>query len=202
MRIAVFGATGMIGSRIVAEGARRGHDVIALSRSGDDVPGARAARRADMADAEDVAAAAADADVVISATGPSRTGRPHEDWLHAVECLVRRAVGTRLLVVGGAGTLEVDGVRLLDAPDFPAAYHAEAVTQAEALSLLRGAERADWTVVSPAPEIGPGERAAEYASGADSPAGGRISAETFAVAILDEVERPAHAGERFTVADL
>jgi len=201
MKIAVFGATGMVGSQIAAEALRRGHEVTAISRSGKDVPGATALS-ADMSDAGTVASVAAAHDAVVIATGPSRTGGDHQEWLDAMTTTLDNVGTTRTLVVGGAGTLTVDGVRLLDLPDFPDAYKAEALTAAAALDAIRTLPASvNWTVQAPAPEIAPGERTGTYLTGNDSPAGSSISTQDFAVAALDELETPQHVRARFTVAN-
>lgn len=197
MKIAVYGATGVIGSRIVAEAVARGHEVTGLARTATD-----SAQAGDLADAAGVRAVAEKHDVVVSATGPSRTGAPAEPWLDAVRTLIENAGDTRVLVVGGAGSLEVDGTRLLDTPDFPEAYRAEALAGAASLALFRAAsESVDWTYLSPAPVIAPGERTGRYLVGNDSPAGDSISAEDYAVALVDEIETPAYRRSRFTVAN-
>lgn len=192
MKIALFGATGMVGSRIAAEATDRGHEVTALSRS----------TGADMADAAAVREAAAGHDVVVSATGPSRTGEPHEPWLASVSTLIENASDARVLFVGGAGSLlTADGTRLLDTDGFPEAYKAEATSGAAALDLFRAApEAVDWTFVSPSPVIAPGERTGSYATALDTPAGDFVSAEDYAVALVDEIEQPQHRRQRFTVA--
>ncbi|TGN64386.1 NAD-dependent epimerase/dehydratase family protein [Nocardioides eburneiflavus] len=192
MKIALFGATGMVGSRIAAEATDRGHEVTALSRS----------TGADMADAAAVREAASSHDVVVSATGPSRTGEPHEPWLASVSTLIENAGDARVLFVGGAGSLLTpDGTRLLDTDGFPDAYKAEATSGAAALDLFRAApEAVDWTFVSPSPVIAPGERTGSYATALDTPAGDFVSAEDYAVALVDEIEQPQHARQRFTVA--
>lgn len=192
MKIALFGATGMVGSRITAEATARGHDVTALSRS----------TGADLADPDAVRAAAQAHDVVVSATGPSRTGESHEPWLAAVSTLIEQAGQARVLFVGGAGSLLTpDGTRLLDTDGFPEEYKAEATSGAAALDLFRAApESLDWTFVSPAPVIAPGERTGSYATALDTPAGDFISAEDYAVALVDEIEQPQHRRQRFTAA--
>lgn len=192
MKIALFGATGMVGSRIAAEATDRGHEVTALSRS----------TGADMADAAAVREAATGHDVVVSATGPSRTGEPHEPWLASVSTLIENAADARVLFVGGAGSLLTpDGTRLLDSDGFPEAYKAEATSGAAALDLFRAApETVDWTFVSPSPVIAPGERTGSYATALDTPAGDFVSAEDYAVALVDEIEQPQHRRQRFTVA--
>ncbi len=192
MKIALFGATGMVGSRIAAEATARGHEVTTLSRS----------TGGDLADASAVRDAAADHDVVVSATGPSRTGDPHEPWLDAVSTLIANSGDARVLFVGGAGSLLTpDGTRLLDTDGFPPEYLGEATSGAAALDLFRAApDSVDWTFVSPAPVIAPGERTGSYATALDTPAGDFISAEDYAVALVDEIEEPRHRRQRFTAA--
>lgn len=192
MKIALFGATGMVGSRIASEATSRDHEVTALSRS----------TGGDLADADAVRTAAADHDVIVSATGPSRTGESHQPWLDAVGTLIASAGDTRVLFVGGAGSLLTpDGTRLLDTDGFPEEYKAEATSGAAALDLFRAAPASlDWTFVSPAPAIAPGERTGRYATALDTPAGDFVSAEDYAVALVDELEQPQHRRQRFTVA--
>ena len=204
MKIALFGATGTIGSRIAREAVSRGHDVTALSRrggqSGDD--GVESAS-GDLGDAGSVAEAARSHDVIVSATGPSRTGESHEPWLAATQNLIDHAGSARVVFVGGAGSLRLpDGTRLLDSEGFPAEYLAEARSGAAALDLFLAAPpEVDWTFFSPAPVILPGERTGVFTLGLDSPVGDQISAEDYAVALVDELERPAHRRQRFTAAN-
>jgi uncharacterized protein len=205
MRIAIYGGTGMIGSRVATEAGRRGHDVTAISRAGGAVAGDRVTSVAgDAASPEQVAATASAHDVVVSAMGPTRAGGgAPEDFLAIVANLIANIGAARLIVVGGAGSLLLgDGSRLVDSPDFPDSYKPEALVQAQALEVLRGSTGLDWTYLSPAPEIAPGERTGRYVVGADSPAGGSISAEDYAVALVDEMERPAYSNRRFTVASI
>ena len=104
MKSALFGATGMVGSRIAAEATSRGHEVTSLSRS----------TGGDLADPDVVREAAQAHDVLVSATGPSRTGEPHQPWLDAVSTLIDHAGESRVLFVGGAGSLLTpDGTRTL-----------------------------------------------------------------------------------------
>jgi len=191
----------MVGSRVVAELVGRGHAVTGVTRSGSQVPGASSVQ-GDLGDAAFIRSLAADHDVVVSATGPSRTGQDHQIWLDALQTAEANVGDTRLFVVGGAGSLLVDGGRLVDQPDFPAAYKAEALTAAEALEAIRQApEGLNWVFLSPAPVLAPGERTGSYRTGDDSPAGEQISAEDLAVAIVDELEEPKHRRARFTVAN-
>src|SRR5687768_3257189 len=131
VKIAVYGATGMVGSQIVNGSLTRGHHVTAISRKGADVAGTQS-RSADLADARTFAEISETHDAVVLATGPSRTGGDHNEWLSAMKAAYASAGDTRLLIVGGAGALEVDGVRLVDTPGFPEAYKAEALTLAAA----------------------------------------------------------------------
>lgn len=201
MRIALFGASGMVGSRIADEAAGRGLEVTAITRSGAEVPGVAHSLAGDMADADFDARVVADNDVIVSATGPSRTGGDHGEWLAALKTLAEASGDTRLIVVGGAGSLSVGDTLLKDTPGFPAVYKAEAETGTRALELLRDGNYAPWTMLSPAPEIAPGTRTGYYAVALDSPAGDSISAEDFAVALVDEIEDPQHIDARFTVAN-
>lgn len=201
MKIAVFGASGMVGSRVVAEAAERGYDITAITRSGAAVDGAARNLQGDMGDAQLVTQIAADHDVLVSATGPSRTGGPHEPWLNSVQTLAENSGSTRSLFVGGAGSLLVDGQKLKDTEGFPEAYKAEAETGSQALDLIRAGEYSNWTVLSPAPEIAPGDKTGHYTVALDSPAGSSVSAEDFAVALVDEIAAPKHIDARFTVAN-
>lgn len=191
----------MVGSRLVAEAARRGNEVIAVSRKGTAVPGATQAVATDLGDTAKVVALVNAADATVIAIPPDRTGGPHEPLLQAHRDLIAAKPTGRFLVVGGAGALEVNGVRLKDSPGFPPAYLAEATTLSTALDLYRATKGLHWTMLAPAPVIAPGTRTGHYRTGTNSPAGDTISAEDFAVAIVDELEKPAHAGTRFTVAN-
>ena len=202
MKIAVYGATGMIGSRVVAEALGRGHEVVGITRSGGELPAGVEAVQGNAGDAELAARVAADADVVLSAIGPSRTGGDRREYLADLATLADTLGGTRILVVGGAGSLLIGDQRLVDSPDFPDLYKAEALIAAEALEYFRGlGDAVDWTFISPAPVIAPGERTGVFKLGEDSPVGDSVSAEDFAVALIDEIEKPAHVRRRFTLAN-
>jgi putative NADH-flavin reductase len=205
MKIAVYGATGAAGSEVVAEATTRGHEVVALSRhapSGE-LPSGATWRRGDAQDLTDVAAVAADADVVVAAFGPSREagGNPSaftQQFLDFAGALG----GTRVIVIGGAGSSTVgDGVRLVDTPDFPEAYKAEALAHAAVLDALRdGVDGVVWAYLSPAPMLVPGERTGAYVTGTDSPVGDSISFADLAISVVDEAERSEHTGARWIVA--
>ncbi|MEP6853123.1 MAG: NAD(P)H-binding protein [bacterium] len=203
MHIAVLGGTGMVGSRIVSEASGRGHRVTAVSRSGgstdlDDVT----ELAADAGDPAVLRRLAADHDVLVCATGPNRTpGADHSPYLDLVKNLITETPPARLFVVGGAGSLFVGPDQLLvDSPQFPPEYREESLTGLAALNLLRASRDVEWTYLSPAPVIAPGRRSGSYTVGDDNPVGDSITAEDFAVAVLDELENPTHPRRRFTVA--
>ena len=161
MDVVVFGATGKIGRAIVAELVARDHQVTGVTRSGasEELPSGVDLRAGDVTDAVSVAAAAHGRDAVISAIGPAFGSGESQPFLAAAHGLVegvRLAGVARLLVVGGAGSLEVaPGVQAVDTPDFPEAYKPNALAQREALEFYRTVDDLDWTYISPAAEIGP-----------------------------------------------
>ncbi|MCQ4084983.1 NAD(P)H-binding protein [Streptomyces sp. RB6PN25] len=213
MKILLFGATGMIGSRIAAEVLRRGHEITAATRSGK-APGLDDAKAAvvsaDVSDAGKVAELATGHDAVVSAIAPPRDGsEPSGPLLAAYRALIEglRSSGVRrVVVVGGAGSLQVaPGQALVDSPGFPDAYKGEALAHREVLTLFRGVDDLDWTYLSPAAEIAPGERTGVFRTGgdqllADAEGHSRISAEDYAVALVDEVEKGEAVHRRITVA--
>ncbi len=207
MTIALFGARGTIGSRIAAEARRRGHTVTAVVRDRSGLPSGLAGVRGDALDPTSVARAAAGQDAVISAIGPG-SSHPPTMLVEAARSLVeglRRGGVSRLVVVGGAGSLEVKpGLQLVDTPGFPAAWRPTALAHRDALNVYRHADL-DWTCISPAALIAPGERTGHYRVGfdqllVDDRGESQISAEDFAVAVVDEIEHPRHVRQRITVA--
>jgi putative NADH-flavin reductase len=200
MKIAVYGATGMVGSQIVAEAAKRGHEVTAVSRSGREVEGAASASIAELGDSAAYRALATANDVVVFSIPPSRTGESHQPFIDAHEEISETLVPARVFIVGGAGATEVDGVRLFNIPGFPEEYKPEAITMGQVLDFYTSASGLDWTMLAPAPVFAPGEPTGAIALGNDSPAGDKVSTGDFAVAALDELEDPKHQHRRFTVA--
>jgi len=210
MKIVVYGARGTLGQSILREALARGHQVTAVVRKPESFEGPRQGVKVikgDVLDRASVAAAAAGSDVVISAIGPSRD-EPPEMLVRAANALVggvKQAGAGRLIVVGGAGSLQVaPGKLLMDSPEFPAAWRPVALAHKSALDVYRRAPL-DWTFLSPADRIGPGQRTGGYRTGledlvVDANGKSNISVEDFAVALLDEVEKPAHIRQRFTVA--
>jgi uncharacterized protein len=201
MKIAVIGASGNAGSRIVREIAGRGHAVTAIVRHPEKLTpqaGVTAAR-GDLFDQSAMAQVLAGHDAAISAvhflaSDPAK-----------LIGAVRESGVERYLVVGGAGSLEVaPGVRLVTTPGFPVAYKAEAEKGGAFLDLLRQEKELNWTFLSPSALFAAGERTGKFRLGTDqllTAADGKswISFEDFAVALADEIERPAHVRQRFTV---
>jgi putative NADH-flavin reductase len=201
MKIAVVGASGNAGSRIVTELASRGHTVTAIARN----PGKIAtqpnvtAKPGDVLDQAGLAALFAGHDVAISSVHFLDS-----DPVRLIGAARESKVG-RYLVVGGAGSLEVaPGVRLVTTPNFPVVYKAEAEKGGAFLDLLGQEKELNWTFLSPSALFTAGERTGKFRLGTDqlltaSDGKSWISFEDFAVALADEIERPAHIRQRFTV---
>ncbi|KMO19833.1 NAD(P)-dependent oxidoreductase [Methylobacterium platani] len=197
-KVAVIGATGNVGARLVAELAARSHRVTAIARN----PRAAAPQitpaAGDVRDPAGLSRLIAGHDAVVSAV------RFRDTDPAALIGAVRDSGVSRYLVVGGAGSLEVaPGQRLVDQPDFPAAYRDEALRGAAFLDALRRVADLDWSFLSPSALIEAGERTGRFRLGRDAllvgETGSRISYEDYAVALVDEIERPAHLRQRFTV---
>lgn len=211
MKIALIGATGYVGTALLAEATRRGHQVTALVRDPAKVPAQPnvTALAVDATDAAALTAALRGHEAVLTAfSGHAQTDVQHY-YLRGFNAIVQatRAAGVpRLLAVGGAGSLEVaPGVQLLDTPQFPAQWKGTAEGARQALLLLRQQADLDWTMLSPAAHLEPGERTGVFRLGADqllSDASGtsRISLADYAWAMLDELEQPKHRRQRFSVA--
>ena len=201
MKVALVGASGQAGSRLLAELTRRGHQVTAIARNPEKIAGAPnvVAKEGDVFDKAGLAALIKGHDAVISSV--RFTASDPELLIEAV----RLSGVRRYFVVGGAGSLEAaPGMKLIDTPQFPAAYKAEAAKGGQFLELLRAsASDLDWTYLSPSAMFVPGERTGKFRLGKDqlhaNDKGSSISFEDYAVAAVDELERPAHIRQRFTV---
>jgi putative NADH-flavin reductase len=201
MKIAVVGASGNAGSRVTAELARRGHSVTAIARHPEKIAAQAnvTATKGDVMDQAGLARLLAGHDAAISSVHFLAS-----DPAKLIGAAKESKVG-RYLVVGGAGSLEVaPGVRLVTTPGFPVAYKAEAEKGAAFLDLLRAETELNWTFLSPSALFTAGERTGKFRLGNDqllTSADGKssISFEDFAVALADEIERPAHIRQRFTV---
>lgn len=201
MKVALIGATGNVGGKILAEALSRGHTVSGIARHPEKLaarPGLTAAR-GDVSDVDGLALLLANHDAVISAV------RFQQSDPKALVAAVMSAGVRRYLVVGGAGSLEVaPGVQLVDTPQFPAAYKDEALAGRDFLEVLRAEADLDWTFLSPSAVIQPGERTGRFRLGGeqllvDAQGNSSISQEDYAVAMIDELETPRHVRRRFTV---
>jgi len=211
MKIAVFGASGRIGSRIIQEALNRGHDVTAIVRHPEDytvIHDHLKVAKGDLFDSQDVETGAFNQDAVVCAYSNTK-GAPASTIAELPIPLIKglkQAHTKRLIVVGGAGSLEVaPGVQLVDTPNFPVEYKSVSLAHRDALKLFKNEKELDWTYVSPAAEIAPGERTGKFRVGGSqllSDAQGKsfISMEDFAIAIVDEIENPLHIREQMTVA--
>jgi putative NADH-flavin reductase len=200
VRVAVIGATGRAGSQIVNELVRRGHAVTAIARNPEKAAAGPLVtpQKGDVDDQTHLASLLKGHDAVVSAVHFTASD-PHK-LIGAV-----RASGVmRYLVVGGAGSLEVaPGKKLVDAPDFPAAYKAEASAGGMFLDVLRQEKELAWTFLSPSALFFEGERTGKFRLGTDQllthEKGSSISFADYAIAMVDEIERPQHVRRRFTV---
>lgn len=199
MKIGIYGATGMVGSQITAEALRRGHEVTALSRKGTPVAGAIAVA-ASLDDLNTFQGVAARNDAVVIAIPPPTHRRaaralPRGTPGHRGEQRPRATLRHRRRRSHRGERGEAGGPARL--PRRLCNRGQDDVRGARALPRI---EALRWTMLAPAPMIAPGERTGKYRLGKDSPAGERVSTQDFAVAVLDELESPRHANERFTVA--
>jgi uncharacterized protein len=201
LKIAIVGATGNVGSRLVDEALARGHHVTAIARNAASVPPHKnlTSAKADAGAPGSLAPALKGHDAIISSL---KFRQVAPDVLIRA---VRESGVRRYLVVGGAGSLEVaPGLALVDSPGFPALYRDEALAGKVFLDVLRKVDDLDWTMLSPSALFTAGKRTGVLRRGADSlltAADGKswISYEDFAIAMLDEVEHPQHVRARFTV---
>lgn len=214
MKIAILGATGFVGSKILQEAVSRGHDVLAIMRNAEKVPPYTSVttRELDIRNTDALAEAIRGCDVVVHAFSPPHDGTMEEriarqsEGTRSIIKAVKQAGIERLLAVGGAGTSEVaPGVPLLDSYFFPPEYESGARATAVIKDILQNESDLDWAFVSPPNFLEPGTRTGKYRTGADNMIvdmrSGRsyISVADYAVAMLDEIEKPRHHRQRFTV---
>ena len=215
MVVLVIGGAGYIGSHAARALKRAGHEVIIfdnLSTGYEKLAAGFELVKGDMLDADGIAKIAKGADVVISSYGPP-SGPQGPDptkvnqLVEATRALIagaRRAGAPRIIMVGGAGSLEVSpGLQIVDAPTFPDAYKPVALAHRDAFHVIRESDL-NWTYFSPAMMIQPGERTGKFRLGkdalvSDDKGNSSISAEDYAVALVDEVEQGRHTKQRFTI---
>lgn len=214
VKVTVVGGTGYAGSAIVEEAAARGHEVTSFSRTAPEEEARVAGVRyvtGSVLDTEAVANAVAGSDVVVSALSPRGALDGHIVDADLALASLAAEHGFRLGVVGGFSSLrqEEGGPRMAETDQLPPEFAAEAVQMNTVLVQLGGTpETADWFFVSPAMQFGayvPGERRGIYRTGGevaffDADGVSAISGSDFAIAIVDEIDRPAHHRAHFSVA--
>ena len=207
MKVALYGATGKAGSRILKELVSRSHRVTAILRDSAKVPQPApnvVVTRDDLSDPRKIAVAVNGAEALISAYAP-----PADDP-DAIVGVTQRQINAlngsrvRLIVVGGAGGLFVaPGVTLVDSGYLPEPFLPIATAHVKALDALR-ASTIDWTYLAPAAYFEPGERTGQFRLGQDelianAQQESRISMEDYAIALVDELEKPRHRRQRFSI---
>ena len=201
MKIAIIGATGNIGTKVVNEALERGHNVTGIARHVEKLDDRNGLSKVscDLADEKQLADGIRGVDAVIVSVRHDLCDIDH------VYNACRQAGVKRVLVVGGAASLEVSpGVMLIDTPGFPDEIKIQATPAVESLKRIREISDLDWTFVSPSIVIVPGERTGKFRLAGDellkdAKGDSRISQEDFAVALIDEVEKPQYIRKRFTV---
>ena len=218
MQVALIGATGFVGAAVLNELLHRGHTVVALARQPEKIaaqPHLKAVQ-ADVMDADAVKNAVAGSDAVLSAYNAGWTNpNIYDDFMRGSRAIVQgvKAAGIkRYIVVGGAGSLFVNGQQLVDSPEFPAAIKPGASAARDMFTELQQESSLDWTLLSPAVGFHGGSaaqaqgRTGQYRTGQDAPLmqangqPGDISVQDLAVALVDALEQNAHVKARFTVA--
>lgn len=205
MKLLIIGATGMIGSRILKEALDRGHSIIAAARKPETItPSAKVeAVKLDLHDSQQLRDLSSKVDVVVAAVSPRNSNDAQSEAVDYAKALIAGIGETRLMLVGGAGSLNLpDGTPVADV--VPEAYRDEAKGMRKAFELIEQSAL-DYTVHAPAGLIEPGERTGKFRLGnrtflMDEDGNSAISAEDYAIAHLDEIENPAHQGQIFTTA--
>lgn len=215
MKVALIGASGFVGKAVLNELVHRGYQVTAIARHPEKIKKEKGvmAIEADVLDVKQLASSLKGNDAVISTYNAGWTNPDlYNEFLKGAESIqqaVKEAGIKRFIVVGGAGSLFIaPGVQLVDTPQFPAEWKPGALAARDYLTYIKNEKELDWTFLSPAIEMHQGTsgvRKGKYRTGKDEPvfdANGKsiISVEDTAVAIVDELEKPEHIKQRFTIA--
>jgi putative NADH-flavin reductase len=217
MKVALIGASGFVGAKILAEALQRGHQVTAIVRHPEKLQPHKnlTVVKADVHEVEELAKILAGHEAVISSFSPGRNATPDPDAFEkfvrghrAIIAAAKKAGVKRFLGVGGAASLKTAaGVELLDSPEFPAAFEAFKPGirgTRELYYLLKEEPSLDWVFLAPSVQIVEGERTGKFRIGKDhvlydSAGVSKISLQDYAIAMIDELEHPKHHHERFTV---
>ena len=216
MKIALIGASGFVGSRILTEALQRGHQVTAIVRHPEAITVTNpnlVVKKGDVFQEQELAALVAGHDIVLSSYNSGwQNPKIYEDFIAGSQAIVnatRKAGVKRFLMIGGAGSLEIaPGVQLVDTPQFPQEYLKGATAARDFLNIIKKEEQLEWTFFSPAILMHPGitdGRTGKYRTNLDQPVfdakgESRLSAEDLAVAIIDELENRKFIRKRFTAA--
>jgi putative NADH-flavin reductase len=216
MKVALIGASGFVGSKILAEALHRGHQVTAIVRNPEKIQPDKNlnTKQADVLNVDELAKLLAGHDVIVSAFNPARgVAGAHVYDLHvqghkAILAAANKSGVKRFLGVGGAASLKTpEGIELIDSPQFPAAYEQFKPGirgTRELYYLLKQEPSLDWVFIAPSVVIAPGERTGKFRIGKDhvlynDKGESKISLEDYAAALVDEMERPQHRNERITI---
>lgn len=212
-KVALIGATGFVGSHLLAELVNRGYEVTAFARSVDKIPvkdGNPKTVALDVTDTKALAAALKGNDIVLSAFNPGWTNpNIYNDFMKGSEAIqeaVKEAGVKRYITIGGAGSLYIDGKQIVDGEDFPESIKPGATAARDYLDILKKETALDWTMFSPAINMHQGiktGRTGKYRLGTDEPVFDKdgesvLSVEDLAVAVTDEIENHKFSRQRFT----
>lgn len=213
MKVALIGATGFVGSHLLQELVNRGFEVTAVARSVDKIPvkdGKPKAVAADVTDVKALASVLKGNDVVLSAFNPGWSNpNIYNDFMkgsEAIQQAVKEAGVKRYVMIGGAGSLYIDGQQIVDGADFPESIKPGATAARDYLDVLKKEKDLDWTMFSPAINMHPGiktGRTGKYRLGTNEPVFDKdgesvLSVEDLAVAVVDEIENHKFSRQRFT----
>ncbi|MBL4677749.1 MAG: NAD(P)-dependent oxidoreductase [Mucilaginibacter sp.] len=210
MKVAIIGATGFVGPELVKEGVLRGYEITAIARNTDKVEkqAGVTAVAADVYDVDALASVLSGHDAVINSFNAGWTNpNLYNDFLKGsrnIQEAVKKAGVKRYITIGGAGSLFIDEKQLVDSPEFPKEYYPGASAARDYLAELRNEQDLDWTFLSPAINLHPGQRTAEFRLGTENPVfdtegKNEISTADIAVAIFNELENNQFVKQRFTL---
>jgi|SRR6185437_6924710 len=216
MKIALIGATGFVGSAILKEALSRGQQVTAVLRHPEKLSIKDRNLKViagDVMDTEKLSELMKGNDAVVSAYNPGWSNPDiYNEFLKgslSIQAAVKKSGIKRLITLGGAGSSYIaPNLQLIDTPEFPAEWKAGALAARDYLNILRKEDQLDWAFVTPAIEMHPGTsgvRKGVYRTGLENPVFDEnkksiISVEDVAVAVVDELEKPKHVRQRFTIA--
>lgn len=210
MKIVIIGATGFVGKALVKEASDRGLSVMAVARNAAKVPELPKVKAvaADVTKTAELTELFRGQEVIVNAFNAGWSNpNLYQDFIDgcvSIQQAAKEAGVNRLLVIGGAGSLFVNGQQLVDTPAFPAEWKLGATAARDYLNRLREEKELDWSFLSPAIELTPGKRTGVFRLGTESPVfdqqgKSKISVEDLAVAVINELEQPAHSRQRFTL---